>query len=73
MPVQPVAELHDLVGQVLDLECDLIEHVHDGGKELALVGLRIHVHAFHQALEISDLFRNTHNASPFRSDQTVSC
>ena len=33
----------------LDLEGDLIEHVHDGGKKLALVGLRIHVHAFHQA------------------------
>lgn len=47
----------DLVGQVLDLEGDLIEHVHDGGKELALVGLRIHVHAFHQALEISRSFQ----------------
>ena len=65
--VQAVAELHDLVGQVFDLEGDLIENVHNGAEQLAFVGIGTEIHAFHQALQIRNLLSDLHSDRSFQN------
>ncbi|CAN4019840.1 peptide deformylase, partial [Dysosmobacter welbionis] len=63
--VQAVVQLLLVRLHIRDLQGDVVQHVDDGGKQLALLLLGVQFHAFSQALQIRDLLRNLHNSSSF--------
>ena len=56
-------QLHLL--NVLDLLGHLVQNVDNGSKQLAFLGVGIQTETLGQTLQISDLFIDTHNCSPF--------
>ena len=65
--VQTVLQLALSIPQVLQLQADVLQNVHHSGQDLALVGLRVDLHAFHQALQIRNLLSDLHSDRSFQN------